>query len=1454
MSELISFLDYLESIILRGGMMQQRTEQRERFQLLLKQVEIPPEYQNRYFADGKIDKLELSRQNKQWTFYICLESLLPCNVYRAFLQRLQTTFAHIAMVDCYLSYMDEIDLSYFMTEYWECILDEIAVKMSSFVGPLKASNPVVEGKKVILTVSNEITQTMMKKKEFDQFFSQLILKLTGIHMSIEINVEESEEQYQSFLEQRMEEDRSLALDALMEIEKEKEKSESPVLTESNQEFLIGYKIQDDPVPLQQIIEEERRITVQGQVFATEIRELKSGRSLLTFRITDYTDSISVKIFSRDKEDLAMMQAIKEGMWVKVRGRVQYDQFVRELAIEANDVNEIKAKPREDTASEKRIELHLHTPMSSMDAVTSVKKLVTQAAQWGHPAVAITDHAGVQSFPEAYSVGKKAGIKIIYGVEINLVNDGVPIAYLPKDLQLKDATYIVFDVETTGLSTVYNTIIELAAVKIQNGEIIERFERFANPHEPLTNTIIELTGITDDMLVDAPEIDEVLRDFREFIGDSVLVAHNARFDMGFLQTGLAKIGEPELKNPVIDTLELARFLLPELRNHRLNTICNHLNVELVSHHRAVYDAEATGNALWKLILRLEEREVHNLLQLNDCRSSNDWMRQRPNHAILLVKNQIGLRNLYILVSKSHTDYFHRVPRVPRSELMKHKEGLLIGSGCERGELFEAVMQKPLEEAEEVAKFYDYLEIQPTYYNLHLIERELVKDEEALRDINRKIIELGKRLNKPVVATGNVHYLEPHEKIYRQILIKSLGGASMLNADKLPDSHFPTTNEFLSEFSYLGEELAHQVVVAGPHQVNEWIEEVQPVPDQLFTPEIPGANDDVERMSYERARLIYGEELPEIVQKRLEKELRSIIGHGFAVIYLISHKLVKKSLIDGYLVGSRGSVGSSLVATMMEITEVNPLPPHYVCSNCKHSEFMEDGSVGSGYDLPDKDCPHCGTKYTKDGHDIPFETFLGFNGDKVPDIDLNFSGDYQPIAHNYTKKLFGEEYVYRAGTIGTVADKTAYGFVKKYEEEKGLQLKNTEILRLASGCTGVKRTTGQHPGGIIVVPSHMDIYDFCPIQFPADDRQSEWKTTHFDFHSIHDNLLKLDILGHDDPTVIRMLQDLTGVDPKDIPVDDPKVMGIFSSTEPLGVTPEQIRTNTGTLGIPEFGTKFVRQMLEDTRPSTFAELVQISGLSHGTDVWLNNAQELIRKGTCTLKDVIGCRDDIMVYLMYQKLEPSLAFKIMESVRKGKGLTSDMEEEMKQNKVPDWYIWSCKQIKYMFPKAHATAYVLMAVRIAYFKVHYPIEYYAAYFTVRADDFDIPTMIKGSAAIRSKIEEIERKGNEASPKERNTQTVLELALEMCERGFHFKNIDLYRSHATKFLVDGDGLIPPFSSLPGVGTNAAINIANSREAGEFLSIEDLQQRSKVSKTVLEYLGEQGCLKGLPETNQLSLF
>ncbi len=1123
----------------------------------------------------------------------------------------------------------------------------------------------------------------------------------------------------------------------------------------------------------------------------------------------------------------------------------------------NDINEITPPSRKDTApeGEKRVELHLHTPMSQMDAVTSVSTLISQAKKWGHKAIAVTDHAGAQSFPEAFNAGKKNDIKILYGVEANLVDDGVPIAYNSAHRKLEDDTFVVFDVETTGLSAVYDTIIELAGVKIQNGEIVDRFESFANPHHPLSATIINLTGITDDLLVNAPEVEAVLKRFHTWIGDSVLVAHNASFDMGFLNVGFKKIGLPKADNPVIDTLELGRFLFPEMKNHRLNTLAKKLNVELTQHHRAIYDAEATGYILIKMLKDASEKGIEFHDQLNDnMGKGNAYQRSRPHHCILMVQNDTGLKNLFKLVSISHMHYFYRVPRIPRSILEKYREGILVGSACDKGEVFEGMMQKSPEEVEKIAGFYDYLEVHPKAVYQPLIEMEFIKNEKSLEEIIENIVNLGEKLDIPVVATGNVHYLNPNDKIYRKILINSQGGANPLNRHELPDVHFRTTNEMLDAFAFLGEEKAKEIVVHNTNKIADMIDNVKTIKDDLYTPKVEGAEDEMRNLSYTMARKIYGDPLPEIVEARLEKELASIIGNGFSVIYLISHKLVKKSLDDGYLVGSRGSVGSSFVATMTEITEVNPLPPHYVCPECKHSEFFNDGSVGSGFDLPNKECPQCGAQYKKDGHDIPFETFLGFKGDKVPDIDLNFSGEYQARAHDFTKVLFGEDNVYRAGTIGTVADKTAFGYVKAYQNDRNLQIRGAEIERLASGCTGVKRTTGQHPGGIIVIPDYMDVYDFTPIQFPADDRNSEWRTTHFDFHSIDNNVLKLDILGHDDPTMIRMLQDLSGIDPKTIPVDDPETMKIFTGPEPLGVTAEQINCKTGTLGVPEFGTRFVRQMLEDTKPTTFSELLQISGLSHGTDVWLGNAQELIQNNICTLKEVIGCRDDIMVYLIYQGLESSFAFKIMESVRKGKGLTEEMEAEMRKNDVPEWYIDSCKKIKYMFPKAHAAAYVLMAVRIAYFKVHHPLWYYAAYFTVRAEDFDVEAMTKGPAAIRSVVDEINGKGLDASTKEKNLLTVLELALEMTERGFSFQKIDLYRSSANEFIIDGNSLIPPFNSIPGLGTNAAFNIVKARENGEFLSKEDLQQRGKVSKTIMEYLDNQGCLESMPDQNQLSLF
>ncbi|BCB03391.1 PolC-type DNA polymerase III [Bacillus sp. KH172YL63] len=1431
---------------------------RERFQLLLQQLGLTEDAFVQYFQNAEIEKLAVYRKEKKWHFYFKLEEIIPCNVWSKFSIALQTSFKHIATVNYTIRVLNAQATDEQILDYWQDCVKEIQGISPPLLKLLNTQKPKVMGNKIIVQASND-TEAAQLKRKYGEMISSVFENFGFPKLVLDAEVSQVEEQsneYEKFLEEKLKEDQERAKQALIEMEKAEKEEASGI---PSGPFMLGLSIKDDADfrKIEEIYDEERRIAVEGYVFDCETRELRSGRTLLTFKVTDYSSSILVKMFSRDKEDAAVMNNMKKGMWVRCRGSIQNDTFVRDLVMIANDVNEIKPVLRLDTApeDEKRVELHMHTPMSQMDAVSSVASLVGQAKKWGHKAVAITDHAVAQSFPEAFNASKKNDIKLLYGVEANLVNDGVPIAYNDRDLPLEDSTFIVFDVETTGLSAVYDTIIELAAVKIKDGEIIDKFESFANPHHPLSATTIDLTGITDDMVQSAPEIQDVLRDFHRWIEDDILVAHNASFDMGFLNAGFQKAGISKATNPVIDTLELGRLLYPQFKNHRLNTLAKKFDIELTQHHRAIYDAETTGYLLLKMLKDALEKGITNHNQFNDYMGKGDaYKRSRPYHCTLIAQTEEGLKNLYKLVSISHMNYFYRVPRIPRSQLQKYRKGILVGSGCDKGEVFEGMMQKGKEEVEETARFYDYLEVHPREVYQHLIELDLVQSRKNLEDIIKNIVELGKKLDMPVVATGNVHYLNETDKIYRKILVGSQGGANPLNRHELPDVHFRTTNEMLDAFSFLGKETAKEIVVDNTNKIADMVDVIKPIKDDLYTPKIEGADEEMRRMSYAMARSIYGDDLPEIVEARIEKELKSIIGHGFAVIYLISHKLVKKSLDDGYLVGSRGSVGSSFVATMTEITEVNPLPPHYVCPSCKKSEFFDDGSVGSGFDLPNKDCPDCGVPFKKDGHDIPFETFLGFKGDKVPDIDLNFSGEYQPNAHNYTKVLFGEDNVYRAGTIGTVAEKTAYGYVKGYANDHQLQIRGAEIDRLVSGCTGVKRTTGQHPGGIIVVPDYMDIFDFSPIQFPADDSSSEWKTTHFDFHSIHDNLLKLDILGHDDPTVIRMLQDLSGIDPKTIPTDDPEVMKIFSGTDSLGVTEEQIMCKTGTLGIPEFGTRFVRQMLEDTKPTTFSELVQISGLSHGTDVWLGNAQELIHNNICNLSEVIGCRDDIMVYLIYQGLEPSLAFKIMEFVRKGKGLQDEWVEEMKKNGVPDWYIDSCLKIKYMFPKAHAAAYVLMAVRIAYFKVHHALLYYAAYFTVRAEDFDIEAMVRGSQAIRAKIEDINSKGLDASPKEKNTLTVLELALEMCERGYKFQKVDLYRSQASEFMIDGDTLIPPFNAIPGLGTNAAINIVNARKDGEFLSKEDLQQRGRVSKTIIEYLDNHGCLESLPDKNQLSLF
>lgn len=1434
--------------------------EKEKLLILLQQIGLTEDMHMTHFAGGELSKLIVHKKSKRWHFIVRLPKPLPFQLYRLMTDSLHQTFHSIAqpLLSIETEAGDVTNEEY--EQYWMYVVQTLDA-MSPPIYEAMTKRPLqFEGQKIIRTVERDFLAESIRKSYLpvmQERLSQCGLKTRPVEVVVQEATEDRAEEQRAFEEAKRQEEAAYAQQALQQMQKMEQMREENKEIGGPLQFGILIKENEEITPIETIQEEERRITIEGYVFDAEVRELRSGRSIMTLKVTDYTDSIIVKMFSRDKEDAERMKHMKKGMWVRARGSIQNDTYIRDLVMMAQDIMQISVTLRQDQApeGERRIELHAHTKMSQMDSVSSASDIIEQAAKWGHEAVAITDTANVQAFPEAFNAGKKNGIKVLFGMEANLVDDGVPIAYEATHRHLASETYIVFDVETTGLSSAYDTIIELAAVRVKDGEIVDTFESFANPHHPLSETTTRLTGITDEMVQGAPEVGEMIAKFVEFCEDAILVAHNANFDMGFFYAACQTAGIEVPKYSYIDTVEMARYLYPDMRNHRLDTLAKRFDVDLTQHHRAIYDTEATAYLFVKFLKDAMDRGIEYLDQLNDQVGKGDaYKRSRPTSCTLLVQNDVGLKNLFKLVSYSHINYFYRVPRIPRSVLIEHREGLLIGSGTDNGEVFETVMQKPLEEAERVAQFYDYLEIHPKAMYQHLIERDIIHDEWNLEDIMRRFVKLSKRVNLPLCATGNVRYVQPTDAKYREVLIRSQGGANPLNRSSLPEAHFRTTDEMLKEFEFLGEEVAKQIVLDNPKQIADRIEHVQVIKDDLYAPNIDGADEEVRELTYGMAHHIYGEQLPEIVQARIDKELKSIIDNGFAVIYLISHKLVKRSLDDGYLVGSRGSVGSSFVATMMEITEVNPLPPHYVCPKCHEAHFFTDGSVSSGYDLPNKKCEACNVEMRKDGQDIPFETFLGFEGDKVPDIDLNFSGEYQPEAHDYTRELFGEDYVYRAGTIGTIAEKTAYGYVRGYMNDFNVTYRGAEIDRLVKGCSGVKRSTGQHPGGIIVVPDTMDIYDFTPIQFPANDQEASWKTTHFDFHSIDENLLKLDILGHDDPTMIKMLEDLSGINPITIPPDDPAVMSLFSSPEALGVTAEQIDCKTGTLGVPEFGTRFVRQMLEETKPSTFSELIQISGLSHGTDVWLGNAQELIKNNVCELSDVIGCRDDIMVYLIYQGLKPSLAFTIMEHVRKGRGLQPEFEEAMRENNVPEWYIDSCKKIKYMFPKAHAAAYVLMALRIAYFKVHHPLMYYAAYFTVRASDYDLVTMTGGASAIRAKIKEIDDKGLDASPKERNLLTVLEIALEMCERGFRFAKPDLYRSHATDFIIDGDALIPPFNSIPSLGTNVAKTIVTVREEGEFLSKEDLQRRGRVSKTVTEYMDELGCLEGLPDTNQLSIF
>ena len=1197
----------------------------------------------------------------------------------------------------------------------------------------------------------------------------------------------------------------------------------------------------------------KTVCITGEIFNIEIKELKNGKILLIADVTDNTSSISCKLFLNDLNQDKVLSKISEGSYVRIKGDVIYDIFKRELTMTISGIRLEEKKPRVDTSDKKRVELHAHTQMSSMDALCNTKKLVKQAATWGHKAIAITDHGVVQAFPEAMDAGKANGIKILYGVEGYLVEDNAPIIRDANDKDLSQ-TFVVFDLETTGFSNKNDKITEIGAVKVKNFEIVDRFNELINPEKDISYKVQELTGITNDLIKDKPTIEEILPRFMEFIGDSVLVAHNAEFDIGFINQKCKEMNI-EFKNKSVDTLMLARILLPHLKRFKLNNLTKELGVPLHNHHRAVDDAAATAQIFIKFLEMLEKKGAKKLSDVNEVLGGIDYTKLKTKHITLIAQNLAGIKNLYKIVSDAHVNHFYRAPRILKSVLLEHKEGIIVGSACEAGEVFQAVKQnKNDDEIKEIIDLYDYIEVMPIDNNRFMIRNGEVKDEDELRDLNRRMIEVAKKFNKIPVATGDVHFIEKHEAVFRRVLKYAQGfGVD----DEETYLHFRTTDEMLEEFKYLGEELAYEVVVENSNKVADMVEDFLPIPNETFPPVIEGSDTELRKMCYNKANRIYGDPLPDVVKKRLDRELNSIISNGYAVMYIIAQKLVTKSLADGYLVGSRGSVGSSLAATMSDITEVNPLPAHYICENedCKYSYFYAVGEWGSGVDLPDKDCPKCGRKLKKDGHDIPFEVFLGFEGDKEPDIDLNFSGSYQPVIHKYTEELFGEGHVYRAGTIGTVADKTAYGYAKKYVEENDLDVTGAEVLRLAKGCTGVKRTSGQHPGGVMVIPNYKEVYDITPIQYPANDVNCGVITTHFDYHSISGRILKLDILGHDVPTIIRMIEDITGLDATTIPLDDKETMSIFTSTEALGVTPEEINCPIGSLAIPEFGTSFVRQMLLDTKPTTFAELVRISGLSHGTDVWLNNAQDLVVDKVVEFKDVISTRDDIMNYLLFKGLPPKMAFTIMENVRKGKGLKPEFIEEMNKHDVPQWYIDSCQKIKYMFPKAHAVAYVMMSFRLAYYKVHYPAAFYATYFTTKAQDFDADLIVKGLDSIKQKIQEIHELGNDATAKDKTMLTVLEVALEMYARKIKIIPVDIYKSDATKFIVvDDTTILPPMIALQGVGENAAINIQNERENGEFISKEDLRKRTKISKTVVETLSNHGSLNNMSEKNQLSLF
>ncbi|MBD5459775.1 MAG: PolC-type DNA polymerase III, partial [Lachnospiraceae bacterium] len=1258
----------------------------------------------------------------------------------------------------------------------------------------------------------------------------------------------------------------------------------PLRRSNNPDVIYGRDFEEEPVRMEEIIGEIGEVVVRGKVLSLDKRVLKNDRTILIFDVTDFTDTITVKMFVASDQVDTLTAEIKPGAFLKIKGICMTDRFDHELAI--GSLTGVKKADdftvsRKDTALHKRVELHCHTKMSEMDGVSEAKDIVKRACKWGHKAIAITDHGVVQAFTDAGHVWddlwkaekarrQEAGeenpdrqdfFKIIYGTEAYIVDDLKEIVTGDKGQSLHGETYVVFDIETTGFSPVNNRIIEIGAVKVSDGKIVDRYSTFVNPDVPIPFEIEKLTSINDSMVMDSPQIDVILPQFLDFCKGCVLVAHNAGFDMSFIIENAGRLKLPA-DFTYVDTVGISRILLRDQTKHTLDAVAKTLGISLENHHRAVDDAECTAHIFLKFQKMLEQEGIETLAQVNEKGASDpEAIKKMPTyHCIILAKNDLGRTNLYRLVSASHLKYFRRIPRIPKSEIQRLRDGLIVGSACEAGELYQALLDgKSDAEIAGIVGFYDYLEIQPCGNNMFMIASEKVRTINSLEDIqeiNRQVVKLGEEFHKPVVATCDVHFLDPEDEIYRKII---MAGERFGDADSQSPLFLRTTDEMLEEFAYLGSDKAMEVVVTNTNLIADMVESIAPVRPDKCPPVIPDSDKTLTEICYTKAHELYGENLPEIVEKRLEKELHSIITNGFAVMYIIAQKLVWKSVEDGYLVGSRGSVGSSFVATMAGITEVNPLSPHYYCRKCHYSDFESEDvkkyAGRAGIDMPDKMCPVCGEKLVKDGFDIPFETFLGFKGDKEPDIDLNFSGEYQSKAHKYTEVIFGAGQTFRAGTIGTMADKTAFGYVKKYYEERGIHKRVCEINRITVGCTGIRKNTGQHPGGIVVLPMGQDINSFTPVQHPANDMTTDIVTTHFDYHSIDHNLLKLDILGHDDPTMIRMLQDLTGIDPITIPLDDPGVMSLFRNTEALGITPDQIGGCTmGSLGIPEFGTEFVIQMLVDTKPGSFSDLVRISGLSHGTDVWLGNAQTLIEEGKATISTAICTRDDIMTYLIGMGVESSLSFTIMESVRKGKGLKEEWIKAMTEKNVPDWYIWSCKKIKYMFPKAHAAAYVMMAWRIAYCKVYYPLAYYAAYFSIRAKAFSYELMCQGRSHLENMIAEYKKRSDTLSNREKESLGDMKIVQEMYARGFEFVPIDIFSAHAKNFQIVDGKLMPSLNSIDGLGERAADQIVEAAKDGPFLSKDDFRDRTKVSKTVIEMMDSLNLLGDLPESNQISLF